>query len=57
MPFDMTPYWSGELPEEFEIFLGLIFGPIVLPCYPEADPKTIPKGQRAFGSRFLSASG
>jgi hypothetical protein len=53
----MTPYWSGELPEEFEIFLGLIFGPFVLHCYPEADPKTIPKGQRAFGSRFLSASG
>jgi hypothetical protein len=53
LPFDVSPYRSRELPEESEIFPGLIFGPIVLPCYPEADPKPTPKRPTGLRSRFF----
>jgi hypothetical protein len=50
---DESPYRSRELPEESEIFPGLIFGPIVLPCYPEADPKPNPKRPTGLRRRFF----
>jgi hypothetical protein len=52
-----TPYWSREVPEESEILPGLIFGPSVPPCYPEADKNRLPKARWPLGIVFGSASG